>query len=191
MSSGDTVLPSQHNPAMQDLGQSVGNSLSRDGLGGMRADLAMGGYNITNANNVSVGGTLTIADVAFNPALYARLDGNPVFTGGGVVSARGQSTFGYATLNTGGVNTTGFFGFFRPNGVRAGYIGNVSGVSGPATLEIINETGGDIYLNQRARIFSEFIPRSTRGNQFGVLFTDGTASPSGGSDGDFYFQYTP
>lgn len=40
---GDTLLVSQHNPAMQDLGASVGNSLDRDGTGGMRAALNMGG----------------------------------------------------------------------------------------------------------------------------------------------------
>lgn len=49
VSTGDTVLVSQHNPAMQDIGEALSNSLDRDGKGGMRANLNMGGYRITNA----------------------------------------------------------------------------------------------------------------------------------------------
>jgi microcystin-dependent protein len=41
------VLVSQHNPAMQDIAQSLTNSLDRDGKGGMRADLPMGNNKIT------------------------------------------------------------------------------------------------------------------------------------------------
>ena len=48
VSSGDTVLPSQHNPPLQDLEQAVGSSLDRDGKGGMRANLPMNGKKITN-----------------------------------------------------------------------------------------------------------------------------------------------
>jgi len=48
VNSGDTILPSQHNPAMSDLGQALSGSLSRDGLGGMRAPLFMGGFRVTN-----------------------------------------------------------------------------------------------------------------------------------------------
>jgi microcystin-dependent protein len=49
VNTGDTVLVSQHNPAMQDLAQSMSNSLDRDGKGGMRADLNMGGNRVQNA----------------------------------------------------------------------------------------------------------------------------------------------
>lgn len=48
VSTGETLLVSQHNPAMQDIAQAVGASLDRDGLGGMRAALDMGGYAIQN-----------------------------------------------------------------------------------------------------------------------------------------------
>lgn len=44
---GDTILVSQHNPALQDIAAAVGASLDRDGLGGMRAPLAMGNNQIT------------------------------------------------------------------------------------------------------------------------------------------------
>ena len=48
VSSGDTVLVSQHNPPMQDIEAALSSSLDRDGKGGMRADLPMGGNRITN-----------------------------------------------------------------------------------------------------------------------------------------------
>jgi len=48
VNTGDDVLPSQHNPPLQDLAQAMGNSLDRDGKGGMRADLPMNGNKITD-----------------------------------------------------------------------------------------------------------------------------------------------
>lgn len=48
MSSGDTLLPSQHNPAMQDIAHALSNSLDRNGYGGMRAPLNMSGFAIQN-----------------------------------------------------------------------------------------------------------------------------------------------
>lgn len=47
VSPGDTLLVSQHNPALLDIAQAITNSLSRDGYGAMRADLAMGDNKIT------------------------------------------------------------------------------------------------------------------------------------------------
>lgn len=48
---GDTILPSQHNPPLIDLYAMMGQSLSRDGQGGMRAILNMNGFRVTNAQN--------------------------------------------------------------------------------------------------------------------------------------------
>lgn len=48
VNSGDTILPSQHNPPLQDLASAITGSLSRDALGGMRADLDVGGFKIKN-----------------------------------------------------------------------------------------------------------------------------------------------
>lgn len=48
VNSGDTLLPSQHNPAMQDIAQALSNSLDRNGYGGMRAPLNMGGFPAQN-----------------------------------------------------------------------------------------------------------------------------------------------
>lgn len=46
VSAGDVILPSQHNPAMQDIAQGLSNSLDRNGAGSMRAPLNMGGFPI-------------------------------------------------------------------------------------------------------------------------------------------------
>ena len=45
---GETIAPSQHNPPLQDLADSMTGSLSRNGKGGMLANLPMGGFRITN-----------------------------------------------------------------------------------------------------------------------------------------------
>jgi microcystin-dependent protein len=49
VSTGDTILVNQHNPPFQDIANALTNSLDRDGSGGMRANLQMGGNKITNA----------------------------------------------------------------------------------------------------------------------------------------------
>lgn len=51
VNTGDTVLVSQHNPPFQDVAQAITNSLDRDGKGGMRANLAMGGNRAVNMAN--------------------------------------------------------------------------------------------------------------------------------------------
>lgn len=84
VNAGDVIQPSQHNPAMSDLGSNITSSLSRDGLGGMRADLDMGGFDITNvgsisaailgiSGNVSIGGTLGVTGAATFTAAVSAL----------------------------------------------------------------------------------------------------------------------
>lgn len=94
VNTGDTVLPSQHNPAMNDLAASMTNSLARDGQGGMRANLNMSGYKLTNvgsgtlptdvanvaqatANAVPVGTILDYAGTA-PPTGYIICDGRSI-----------------------------------------------------------------------------------------------------------------
>lgn len=48
VSAGDTILPAQHNPAMSDIAGALSGSLSRDGLGAMRAPLDLGSYKAIN-----------------------------------------------------------------------------------------------------------------------------------------------
>lgn len=65
VSTGDPILPSQHNPALVDLYEMMSQSLSRDGQGGMRANLNMNGYRITNvAVGSEPGDAATVGQVA-------------------------------------------------------------------------------------------------------------------------------
>lgn len=50
---GDTILPSQHNPALVDLYAMMTQSLSRDGQGGMRANLAMNNFQVTGLGSAT------------------------------------------------------------------------------------------------------------------------------------------
>lgn len=65
VNTGDTILVSQHNPALTDIAQAVSNSLDRDGKGGMRADLNMGGNKLTNlAAGVNPTDAATVGQIA-------------------------------------------------------------------------------------------------------------------------------
>jgi hypothetical protein len=64
VSTGDTVLPSQHNPMVNDLYAMMSQSLSRDGQGGMRTNLDMGSNRVVNVSNgVSASDAVTLAQV--------------------------------------------------------------------------------------------------------------------------------
>jgi microcystin-dependent protein len=49
VNSGDQILPSQHNPFATDVASALSGSLSRDGQGGMRANLDFGAFKGINA----------------------------------------------------------------------------------------------------------------------------------------------
>lgn len=53
VATGDTVLPSQHNPMVNDVYAMMTQSLSRDGQGGMRANLDMHGFRILNVGTAT------------------------------------------------------------------------------------------------------------------------------------------
>lgn len=64
VNTGDTILPSQHNPMVNDVYAMMTQSLSRDGQGGMRAPLDMGTYPINNVREASNGSdAVTLAQV--------------------------------------------------------------------------------------------------------------------------------
>lgn len=72
---GDTVLVSQHNPAMQDIEQALTKSLARDGRGEMQAPLKMGGNRVTNmADGVDPSDAATVAQIANGVRSAATLD---------------------------------------------------------------------------------------------------------------------
>lgn len=62
---GETIAPSQHNPPLQDLAQAMSDSLSRDARGGMRNNLSMGGFRVTNmADGVQPTDAVTMQQLA-------------------------------------------------------------------------------------------------------------------------------
>lgn len=71
VNSGDSILPSQHNPVVTDYAAMLEQSLSRDGQGGMRAPLNMNGFKISNV------GTATNPNDAVSMSQAASL-GTPV-----------------------------------------------------------------------------------------------------------------
>lgn len=61
---GELVVPSQHNPPLNDLAQAMTDSLSRDGRGEMRANLGMGGNRLVNCSpGVNPNDAATIAQI--------------------------------------------------------------------------------------------------------------------------------
>lgn len=64
VSEGQTILPSQHNPALLDISSALTNSLDRNGLGGMLAALDMGGHKVFNLlDGVADGDAATVRQV--------------------------------------------------------------------------------------------------------------------------------
>lgn len=53
VSTGDTILPSQHNPMVNDVYAMLTQSLSRDGQGGMRAPLDMSNFRVINVGTAT------------------------------------------------------------------------------------------------------------------------------------------
>lgn len=71
---GDTVLVSQHNPAMRDIEQALTGSLPRDGRGTMLGPLAMGGNRISGIGpGIAPGDAATIDQIAVADNNYADL----------------------------------------------------------------------------------------------------------------------
>jgi hypothetical protein len=68
VNTGDKILPSQHNPAMQDISASLSSVLVRDGRAGMVGNLPMGGFKVTNmGDGSSASDAATVGQV---PAVY-------------------------------------------------------------------------------------------------------------------------
>lgn len=150
MNVGDTIATSQHNPPFQDVASALTDSLSRDGLGGMRADLDLGGFSITNLSGdfrIGGGGDLRISSasggndtVLFNDNQSLSIEINGTvrqhFTTAGQVfwntmtgidavsSARFQFN-GNMAVDTGTTSSASAVSFFNGQGssTRVGWIG--------------------------------------------------------------------
>ena len=137
VSSGDTILPSQHNPMVQDVYAMMTQSLSRDGQGGMRANLDMSGFRIANlaaptlaTDAARFGDTDPVRTFAIRGTAYTALvsDKNSVqrFTATVTCSLEPAATLGngwYFTVQASGGNVT-----VGPNGAET--------INGAATIVI-------------------------------------------------------
>lgn len=101
VSSGDTVLPSQHNPALVDLYAMMTQSLSRDGQGGMRANLDMSTFKAINlANGTNPSDAVNLSQLNAFVALTANLSGQVIrFPTSGITLQFASSVI---TTNAGG-----------------------------------------------------------------------------------------
>lgn len=121
VNTGDTILPSQHNPPLNDIAQALSNSVDRDGRGGMRAPLEMGGNRIRNAGPGALDGDLvTFAQLAIvdGKIAAAAVDGVPVGT---VMDyAGGTAPTNYALCYGQAISRTDFAALFAILGVLYG-----------------------------------------------------------------------
>lgn len=60
---GDDVLPSQHNPVLEDIAQALTNSLARTGAGAMTGTLSMGNNPISNVSAITGAAIMATGDL--------------------------------------------------------------------------------------------------------------------------------
>lgn len=155
VTTGDTLLVSQHNPAMSDVAQALSNSLDRDGSGGMRANLSMGGFDISNAKTGTFSGFVYASNVyaAVNSGANSPIAG--VSNLGALPSASftnngsGSTVFGVASsIAAGGNNTASYHYAGITQGVALWYLyGNgTSSYTSDARVKKNIETTRDGYL---------------------------------------------
>lgn len=128
VSTGDPILPSQHNPALVDLYEMMSQSLSRDGQGGMRANLNMNGYRIINVATSSASG-----DLATNGSVDTKVNGK----------MNGRA---YPRRSDGGdINFNWTFGSGQPTHIIAHFGNNKSEVQliAPNSLTVGNATNAN------------------------------------------------
>lgn len=107
---GDTVLPEQHNPPLQDLQQGMTDRLMRDGRAPMTGNLAMGGKRITGL----AAGTAD-TDAVNKGQLGSVLSDASLVKTTGAQTIGGQKTFTSAPKVQGGVAEIYFQDIDTPN----------------------------------------------------------------------------
>lgn len=248
VSAGQTIQPSQHNPALQDIGQALTNSLSRDGLGGMRGDLNFNGYSITNLGGLNLTGSFSASTVGTDAQYYMQVvQGSPRlnfdvddyllynrgsnqlalwvggsqvmdirngqlgtsaqgvlwgasnFTPAGKANVSGQVFTGTVAAPTIEVTGGGYYMGFLGANPRVNFDVDdyllydrsanalVAVMGGQNRLVIQRDGNMEVEVPGMIRLRGEAVAYGTRDR---LRITDGTAAPSGGVNGDLYFQYT-
>lgn len=115
VSSGDTILVSQHNPAMSDIAQALTNSLDRYGSGGMLAALPMNGNKIT-------GGAPGVASTDFATVGQLSSGGAGVPVGSVIDYAGPTAPTGWLVCNGQSVSRTTYADLFAAIGTTYGSV---------------------------------------------------------------------
>lgn len=129
---GDTILPNQHNPPMEDMANALTNSVDRDGRTVMTGNLQMGGNKITGlSDGENPGDAARIAQVV-------RVDDEQAHTPEQQMQARDNIGLGNsATRNVGTTAGTVAAGDewwgTQPIGVPIPLLDNLVGVAAPPT----------------------------------------------------------
>lgn len=145
-------------------------SVDSSGTVAARSNVTVNGNNVWHAGNLNPGNYMPVSGGVFSGSVQA-----PIFT---VNNASGDATL---QIIRNGVQNVQL--------VTDGS-GNFNVKNGAGTALTV---GSDLKTSFNAPIFvgGQPVVRSGRSNGGGYVFvTDGTAGPSGGGDGDFYFQYT-
>jgi hypothetical protein len=169
VATGDLILPSQHNPAMNDIASGLSNSLARNGNGGMQADLNMGGYAITNAGAITAGGSILLSTAG---AIVRFNAGGPAL---GALSPNRLSIFNDASPNarveiqsSGAVNIGGARG-----------IGTNADVQGSGNLKVIAATAGGYAISTydtQDYVAVQFTRDNGGAQQVGTITCTGTST---------------
>lgn len=141
VTTGQTILPSQHNPPLNDIAQALTDSLPRDGTAGMTGNLPMGANQITG---------LAAASAAAHAVRFDQVV--PVtggtFTGTVRVAAGSESDAGIGANADNGIYWTGGNGpSFTAAGTTIGQLR--SGTALSQTYSIVTRQAGDArYMQQ-------------------------------------------
>lgn len=160
---------------MNDLAAAISQSLSRTGQGGMQADLNMSGFNVVSAGTFN----------GFNLSNFALKTGQ-TFTGN-VVAPVLEVTGGNFYMNFNGANprinfdTNDYLFYDRAADALVMLMG------GNNRLVLQNAGNMEVEVPGSIRLRGSVVAYGTRSR---IFINDGTSAPSGGNDGDLYFQYT-
>lgn len=160
----------------------------------MQAPLDMGGYSISNASNIALSGSLSFSGVPFTPSSKADATNGVLTTPTALNSLLvTRSTSGNADLRIENQPANRQVIFSEgSDGVFNAYYG--SSADGSLPLRVMfsfpGNAGTRVDMAQTFTVQGRGVLQSVRGGTRNILVNDGTSAPSGGSDGDFYFQYS-
>ncbi len=189
MTTGDTILPSQHNPPLNDIASSITNSLSRQGYGGMLAVLDMGGFKVQNAAQGTVGTDLARLDQTISTDGGA-ITGN--LTIGGTLGVTGNIRGPNFVINAMATSDAGTFGFTNSNGPGMIFWGSASAGVGLFELKTAGTTrlsisaAGDVTISTGALIAKDQVAFSGLAN---FLLSTNSGAPLLSWDSNDYIGY--